>query len=167
MHSQSMGVQGTLRWRHLVLVLLLAWSPQAAAVTPAEVQRQADRIIQQEQLRQDQILKDQDLRRRPPETLDLGIEKEEPTEDESKQCFEIEHIELEGAHSLSGVERQELIAPFIGKCIGLVEIRELLRIITNYYIDKGYITTRVYIPQQDLGSGTLKLLVVEGITERI
>jgi len=65
-HSQSMGVQGTLRWGCLVLALLLGWSLQAAAATPPGAQRQADHIIQQEQLRQDQILKDQELRRRPP-----------------------------------------------------------------------------------------------------
>jgi hemolysin activation/secretion protein len=150
---------------------LTLYTPVSHAATPTpqqldQIQREQNQIIQDEQQRQKELLKEQDQRRRPPGTVDLGIGKEGPLKGKSEQCFTIKTIELDGARSLSPKERHKLVQPFVGKCIGLVEIRELMRVITNYYIDKGYVTTRVYIPQQDMSTGTLKLLVVEGITEK-
>jgi len=148
------------------------WPLATLAATPTSADRQiiqqkADEILRQEQLRDTETLKDQDLRRRPPTTIELDIEKEGEPGKPSKQCFEINKIILEDAHSLSAEEKQKLIKPFLGQCIGMTEIKELLRTITNYYIDKGYVTTRVYIHQQELDDGVLKLLVIEGISESI
>lgn len=153
----------------IVLTSLLWSSTLVLAATPTtqeleQIQREQDKILQDEQLRREDILKDKDMRRRPPGTVDLDIKRLEPVEGESKQCFEITKIILEGTYSLSDEERQKLTQPFIGKCLGLVEIRELMRVITNYYIDKGYVTTRAYIPQQDMSTGILKFLIIEGIT---
>jgi len=139
----------------------------AAAPTAQElqqIQREQNKILQDEQLRREDTLKDKDMRLRPPGTVDLDVKKLEPEAGESKQCFVINTIILEGSYSLSDEERQALTQPFIGKCLGLVEIRELMRVITNFYIDKGYVTTRAYIPQQDMSTGILKFLIIEGIT---
>ncbi len=148
----------------LILLLGLFSLSAYAQPTPGEI---ADQILREEQLRQKELLKQQDLRRRPPGTIDLDIKKEEPVSGESVKCFDIKEIVLEGSISLSDEERRQLVEPFLNKCIGLVEIRELMRVITNFYIDKGYVTTRVYVPQQDMSTGTLKLLVLEGITGKI
>ncbi|WP_036985195.1 POTRA domain-containing protein, partial [Pseudomonas chlororaphis] len=42
---------------------------------------------------------------------------------------------------------------------------ELLKVITDYYLEKGLVTSRAYLPQQDLSGGHLKVLVVEGRLE--
>lgn len=148
------------------LILLISLCSLSAYADPTPDQR-ADQILREEQLRQKELLKQQDLRRRPPGTIDLDIKKEGPISGESAKCFDIKEIVLEGSISLTDEERRHLVEPFLNKCIGLVEIRELMRVITNFYIDKGYVTTRAYIPQQDMSTGTLKLLVVEGITGKI
>jgi len=38
----------------------------------------------------------------------------------------------------------------------------LLKTITGYYLNKGYFTSRAYLPEQDLTSGVLQLMVIEG-----
>ncbi|MDH5436368.1 MAG: hypothetical protein OEX83_06365, partial [Gammaproteobacteria bacterium] len=149
----------------LAPVTLLAAPPTSA--DKQIIQQEAEKILQQEKLRDEEMLKKHDLRRRPPTNIELDIQKEEVPGKPSKQCFEINKIILDGAHSLSEEEKQNLISPFQGKCIGLTEIKELLRKITNYYIDKGYVSTRAYIPQQDLNDGTLEILIIEGVTESI
>ena len=35
----------------------------------------------------------------------------------------------------------------------------------RFYIDRGYVTSRAYLPQQDLSSGELRVIVVEGRLE--
>ncbi|SDF83310.1 hemolysin activation/secretion protein [Onishia taeanensis] len=47
------------------------------------------------------------------------------------------------------------------------DLNELLRRVTQAYIDKGYVTTRAYLPQQELSKGILRVVVVEGHIEAI
>ena len=85
----------------------------------------------------------------------------------SKQCFPIRVIRLKGDPSLSARARRNLVADLSGKCLGLKEIDYLVRSTTNYYIEQGYITTRAYIPQQDLRDGSLDIQIVPGYIEAI
>jgi len=81
------------------------------------------------------------------------------------RCFPIKDIELNGADSLSAGERERLLKPYIGQCLGVTQLNELLKVITDHYIEKGLVTSRAYLPQQDLSGGHLKVLVVEGRLE--
>ncbi|MCG8294007.1 ShlB/FhaC/HecB family hemolysin secretion/activation protein [Pseudomonas entomophila] len=81
------------------------------------------------------------------------------------RCFEIHSVELQGATLLSERQRQALLQDYQGKCLQVGQINDLLKRITNHYIDRGYLTTRAYLPQQDLGSGILRIIIVEGRLE--
>lgn len=82
-----------------------------------------------------------------------------------QRCFEIKSIRLQGVSLLSVVEQRELLKPFINRCLGSAQLNELLKAITQRYIDRGYVTSRAYLPQQDLSDGGLDVLVVEGRLE--
>ena len=56
-----------------------------------------------------------------------------------------------------------MTAPYGNRCVGLAEINAVLRDVTHLYIDHGYVTSRAYVPQQDIRkTRILRLLVVEG-----
>ncbi|HCF1927942.1 TPA: ShlB/FhaC/HecB family hemolysin secretion/activation protein, partial [Pseudomonas aeruginosa] len=61
--------------------------------------------------------------------------------------------------------RRQLLAPYQGRCLGVGQLNALLKAVTDHYLDRGYVTTRAYLPQQDLASGTLRIIVVEGRLE--
>ncbi|MCB2250288.1 ShlB/FhaC/HecB family hemolysin secretion/activation protein [Pseudomonas chlororaphis] len=116
--------------------------------------------------RQDRLLEEQ--RRRLEELKDLpGKEAvpEAPATPVDSRCFVIQDIELKGADSLGADEQQRLLKPYIGQCLGVSQLNELLKVITDRYIDKGLVTSRAYLPQQDLSTGHLQVLVVEGRLE--
>ncbi|MFC3940884.1 ShlB/FhaC/HecB family hemolysin secretion/activation protein [Pseudomonas gingeri NCPPB 3146 = LMG 5327] len=116
--------------------------------------------------RQDRLLEEQ--RRRLEELKDLpgkAAAPVAPTTPVDTRCFPIKTIELKGADSLSEAERERLLKPYIGQCLGVPQLNELLKVITDHYIEKGLVTSRAYLPQQDLSSGNLKVLVVEGRLE--
>ncbi|AJO78375.1 ShlB/FhaC/HecB family hemolysin secretion/activation protein [Pseudomonas sp. MRSN 12121] len=116
--------------------------------------------------RQDRLLEEQ--RRRLEELKDLpGKEAvpEAPATPVDSRCFVIRDIELKGADSLGADEQQRLLKPYIGQCLGVSQLNELLKVITDRYIDKGLVTSRAYLPQQDLSTGHLQVLVVEGRLE--
>lgn len=116
--------------------------------------------------RQDRLLEEQ--RRRLEELKDLPGKEARPsapTAPVDTRCFPITDIELTGADSLSVGQRTQLLRPYIGQCLGVAQLNELLKVITDHYIAKGLVTSRAYLPQQDLSGGHLKVLVVEGRLE--
>ncbi|MDI2590744.1 ShlB/FhaC/HecB family hemolysin secretion/activation protein [Pseudomonas sp. 681] len=116
--------------------------------------------------RQNRLLEEQS--RRLEELKDLPGKEARPTTPAApadSRCFPIKDIELSGADSLSAAEQQRLLKSYIGQCLGVTQLNELLKVITDRYIEKGLVTSRAYLPQQDLSTGHLKVLVVEGRLE--
>ncbi|KAF1032393.1 MAG: Hemolysin transporter protein ShlB [Pseudomonas sp.] len=116
--------------------------------------------------RQDRLLDEQ--RRRLEDLKDLpgnAAPPATPAAPTDTRCFAIKTIELVGADTLSIGEREQLLAPYIGQCLGVPQLNELLKRITERYIEKGLVTSRAYLPQQDLSGGHLKVQVVEGRLE--
>ncbi|WP_419219213.1 ShlB/FhaC/HecB family hemolysin secretion/activation protein [Pseudomonas syringae] len=144
------------------VLALLAVAPlfTFAATTPGEQDLIRDR--------QDRLLEEQ--RRRLEDLKDLPGKQAAPAAPVSPadtRCFTIDRIELKGADSLSAAERDNLIKPYIGQCLGVPQLNELLKVITDRYIEKGLVTTRAYLPQQDLSKGDLQVLVIEGKLEKL
>ncbi len=90
----------------------------------------------------------------------------ETTFDQSETCFEVESVVFSGNQVFSN---QEILGwlDFTPSCIGLGEINNFLRVITNKYIAAGYVTSRAFLTPQDLSSGTLQISVLEGKIESI
>ncbi|MHC8412487.1 ShlB/FhaC/HecB family hemolysin secretion/activation protein [Pseudomonas sp. Hz4] len=142
----------------LALLCLSPLTLAHAAPTPGETD-----LIRE---RQDRLLEEQ--RRRLEELKELpgkATKPTQPTAPADARCFPIKDIELKGADSLSESEKNRLLKPYIGQCLGVTQLNELLKVITDHYIEKGLVTSRAYLPQQDLSGGHLKVLVVEGKLE--
>lgn len=90
-----------------------------------------------------------------------------PGNEEGAACFDIETLELQGASLLKKSDLKPLENMVEGRCVGLPQLSLLIKRITNIYIIKGYVTTRAYVPEQDLRSGTLEILIIEGQLENI
>ncbi|WP_112192897.1 ShlB/FhaC/HecB family hemolysin secretion/activation protein [Pseudomonas sp. LG1E9] len=151
------------RTRYFLCTLLLAYlsiNSAVAAPTPGDQDLIRDR--------QNRLLEEQ--RRRLDELQDLpgnAGKPQAPALPADTRCFPIQDIELKGADSLSAADRTRLLKPYIGQCLGVAQLNELLKVITDDYIAKGRVTSRAYLPQQDLSSGHLQVLVVEGKLEGI
>lgn len=82
-------------------------------------------------------------------------------------CFTINSVILEGASLLPEKVLRRTYRDHLGQCIGIAQINNIVSRITQGYIDAGYVTSRAYIPQQNLGTGELHINVVEGYIEAI
>ncbi|MEG8232727.1 ShlB/FhaC/HecB family hemolysin secretion/activation protein [Pseudomonas orientalis] len=152
-----------LPWTRLLGVCLLTFftlNSAFAAPTPGDQDLIRDR--------QNRLLEEQ--QRRLQELQDLpgkAAKPEAPTAPADTRCFPIKDIELKGADSLPASERERLLKPYVGQCLGVSQLNELLKAITDYYLGKGRVTSRAYLPQQDLSTGHLQVLVVEGKLEAL
>lgn len=127
----------------------------AYAQTPAD-----DFARRQEERTQAERL---DALRRATPGDNAGAEGAPPAGPRSAACFDISRVEIDGATLLSAQEIGKVTAPYGNRCVGLAEINAALRDVTHLYIDHGYVTSRAYVPQQDIRkTRVLRLLVVEG-----
>ncbi|WDG42734.1 ShlB/FhaC/HecB family hemolysin secretion/activation protein [Pseudomonas synxantha] len=150
------------RTRFLVCALLtcLSLNSAFAAPTPGDQDLIRDR--------QNRLLEEQQRRLQELQDLPGKADKPQaPATPADTRCFPIKDIELKGADSLPASDRERLLKPYIGQCLGVSQLNELLKAITDYYLGKGRVTSRAYLPQQDLSSGHLQVLVVEGKLEAL
>ena len=132
----------------------------------AQTQLPLDRELARE--RQERLLQEQQRRLEELQALPRG-ELSEPsvTADDSADCLQVYSVELKGAHSLSERQRAKLLKPFLGQCLTADDLNRLLSAITQAYLDRGYITTRAYLPPQDLPDAVLQIQVIEGRLEGV
>lgn len=151
----------------LVLFCLSQSSRYSIAASIGDVDRDAGRIIQQQQELQERLQEDVRSRKRPtPEMPDL----QPPAMDESidsSLCFPIDTVAFEGVTLFPLAELEQRAKPYVGRCLSLPELNAILRDITELYFDAGYITSRPYIAPQDLSDRLLLLTVIEGKIEGI
>ena len=76
-------------------------------------------------------------------------------------------ITINGAPNLPAAERQRIADEFGDRCTDVGDIERILAEITRNYIARGFITTRAYLPPQDLSAGHLEILVIEGVVGKI
>ena len=152
-----------IRFFSLVLLGCLVGLSSAAAA-PGQGPTPGDQDLIRD--RQERLLEEQ--QRRLEELQELPgkqISPTAPARAAESRCFPIKDIQLKGADSLSSSEHDSMLKPYTGQCMGVSQLNELLKVITNHYIDRGLVTSRAYLPQQDLSQGHLQVLVVEGKLE--
>ncbi|MEN3801213.1 ShlB/FhaC/HecB family hemolysin secretion/activation protein [Aeromonas veronii] len=83
-----------------------------------------------------------------------------------ENCFVIKNVLLENdflRENNAALIKEEII----GRCVGAIGINKIAAELQDYYIEAGYITTRIYIPSQDISTGSLRFIVDAGKIENI
>ncbi|ENN86708.1 polypeptide-transport-associated domain protein ShlB-type [Rhizobium freirei PRF 81] len=104
------------------------------------------------------------LREATPKPSSLPIDqKQAPAAQQGGPCFAITQVTVEGVKQFSAATIGKVTAPYTNRCVGVGEINALLRDLTHLYLDKGFVSSRVYVPAQDIAkTKTLRLVAVEG-----
>nr|WP_321255395.1 ShlB/FhaC/HecB family hemolysin secretion/activation protein [uncultured Pseudodesulfovibrio sp.] len=147
--------------------LLFVFPGSALAQSVQDAGRVQERIIQREEERR-RILQEQleQQTKQPPSGVEL--QKEPPVEPiDGATCFDVRRINLTGVTLIPVSILDDLTSEYTGRCLTLADINELLKAITNEYVARGYVTSRAYLPEQDISSGILELKVIEGRIEDI
>lgn len=112
-----------------------------------------------------QIQEEYDVQEVPPDKEIPLIEIEEPKEQlrfSEHIYIPVEKVEFEGNTVFSSEKLLEVIQECQKSQYCMEDIRALCNKIRAYYIQKGYLLTRVYAPAQDVKEGVLHLAVMEG-----
>ncbi|QRM39419.1 ShlB/FhaC/HecB family hemolysin secretion/activation protein [Rhizobium rhizogenes] len=139
-----------------LLAVIFAISPAAAQTPNDDFARRQAQEAEQQRL--------ETLGRMTPKPAQ--IEAQQPAASGGQKagpCFAITHVEVEGVKQFSATAIDTVTAPYANRCVGVGEINSLLRDLTHLYLNKGFVTSRVYVPAQDIaGTKVLRLVAVEG-----
>ncbi len=75
----------------------------------------------------------------------------------------IQNISVSGVTAVSEKEIKAITLPFENKELEVKEMQKVADLITDYYRQKGFVTTRAYLPPQKLEKGVLEIKVQEGV----
>ncbi|WP_436836244.1 ShlB/FhaC/HecB family hemolysin secretion/activation protein [Klebsiella variicola] len=142
-------------------LMTLSLTTHAAFLSPAD----RDSIEQQQQ----QLLRQNQQQRESLERATPSLHAAMPAQAEASDgpCFSIHRIALDGATLIDPRQQQKIVQPWLGQCMDIARITKLVNIISDWYISRGYITSRVFLTEQDLRSGVLHLTILEGKLEKI
>lgn len=82
-------------------------------------------------------------------------------------CIPVNTIFVTGASVLRAWDIQDVIVGYEGRCLGHSGFNNILKQLTHLYVEKGYITSRAFLPEQNLADGSLEIVAVEGRLEGI
>jgi hemolysin activation/secretion protein len=97
----------------------------------------------------------------------IGIAQDESSMQVHIKSFDIHGNTVIPTHSLVKVLEKYMASHFPNAMLTFADMQFLTDRITLTYKEQGYFLARCYIPKQDIKDGVLKLMVAEGVLDRI
>ena len=147
-----------------------------AAAARANAERDRQSLQQHDALQRDAAVRAPSVRSEVP-----GIEAY-PALPAETPCFHIDRFTLDVPASLPDAAKaqgasalpmdrfafaREWSNHYAGQCVGKQGIDVLIKGLSQAILSKGYVTTRVLVPEQDLSTGTLKLSLIPGMIRHV
>ena len=142
------------------IILAVSQPIWAAPLSPADrnsIEQQQQQLLLQNQQQRESLERAVPLRSSQPE---------QPVSS-SGPCFTVNRIVLDGATLMDARRQQKLLSPWLNQCLDIARINQLTNQVSDWYISRGYITSRAFLTEQDLRSGELHLAILEGRLEKI
>ena len=149
-----------------VLTVAVLLSTGAYAQTQQEIDaaaRESQKVTGQEQQRQDAERLRRDGQKAPTgSNLNVQMNPAGQLRKADGTCPALKRIAFKGSKLIDEWELEVLEAPFLGYCITPELASQVLATTTNFYLTRGFITSRAYLPNQNLKQGVLDVVVSEG-----
>jgi hemolysin activation/secretion protein len=81
--------------------------------------------------------------------------------------FDIVRFQIEGNSLLAGNKAVELVSPYIGRRRNYGDVQKALEALEAEYRRLGYGTVQVYVPEQELTTGVVRIQVSEGVVGKV
>ncbi|MCZ4283069.1 ShlB/FhaC/HecB family hemolysin secretion/activation protein [Kiloniella laminariae] len=148
-------------------LFVLSLSVNAYAASPADlliIQQKQQQILQQRENELRQL--ERERLQRQPGGLEITPLPETPPSSDEQTCTEIKQITVTGGDVLASAV-QRITRDYEQRCLTITDINNLLKGLTNLFIEAGYVTTRAYIPAQDTSDSILDIEIIDGKINRL
>ncbi|MFE8149891.1 ShlB/FhaC/HecB family hemolysin secretion/activation protein [Brenneria goodwinii] len=145
---------------YFIFSLFFSYSVFSAPLTPAdrnEIQQRQTEVLEQSRQQREFLLQ----LNQPQTSEDAG------RQSETGHCFVVHDVRYNHSSLLNKKDKEWLNKNYINQCINVNKINQLIHDVSNWYIERGYITSRAFIAEQDLSDGILTIDILEGRLEYI
>lgn len=145
---------------YFIFSLFFSYSVFSAPLTPAdrnEIQQRQTEVLEQSRQQREFLLQ----LNQPQTSEDAG------RRSETGHCFVVHEVRYNHSSLLNKKDKEWLNKNYINQCINVNKINQLIHDVSNWYIERGYITSRAFIAEQDLSDGILTIDILEGRLEYI
>ena len=143
----------------IFLALAIPALAQDAAQTSGRIHESMERRALQEQV---------NANRRGP-ALPEGFKTEQdkadeaaPTAEERQPILPLKRLEFGATRVVPESLLAELRGRYVGRTVSIADIKAIAAAVNKYYREHGYLTSRAYLPEQDVSKGTLRVELLEG-----
>lgn len=143
----------------MILLVISGLILSIGMVFAAEVEKidKTNRQIQEEERLRQKIEK-------KPKPVEIEEKLPElPALAESAQKVWVKKITVSGITAVAQKEVNAIIAKYENQELTLTDMNKVAGLITDIYRQKGYITSRAYLPPQNITEGLLEIKIVEGV----
>ncbi|WP_081666038.1 ShlB/FhaC/HecB family hemolysin secretion/activation protein [Marinimicrobium sp. LS-A18] len=129
----------------------------------------SNRLQELERQRQDALRQERRAQQREHTFIPFELHESPEMERDSagEECFSVEVVQLKGVTRFDQEQQDQWASPYQDRCLTRTDINHLVRTITQAYLEAGYVTSRAYLPPQDLSGGLFVVQVVEGRIEAL
>jgi len=142
------------------LLGMLVFPVFVSAAVSVDIQREVS------QLEADMIQQSKehlDLEEQEKQKAEVQLQKEENQPQAQGPAFKVNKIELVGNNSIFSTQLLHLYAkPFEGRVLHLKDLQDLALLITAHYQRAGYMTSRAFVPPQEIQNGKVIIRILEG-----
>ncbi|MGD9718619.1 MAG: ShlB/FhaC/HecB family hemolysin secretion/activation protein [Sulfurimonadaceae bacterium] len=82
-------------------------------------------------------------------------------------CIKLKRIDVDEFNVFSQDKKKDLLTQYLNTCVNEELIKSILQTISQFYINKGYITTKPYLKEQDINDEQLDISISKGVVEKI
>ena len=158
------------RGKILFLIVAIFMFPVSVSATPTasdldKIQREQDQLLRLEEERRrerERLRKLKELT--PPQKEDKP---EIQPEQDTDRCIQVNSIRLLGAEILDPSDLQVITSDYENSCLNIGQLEELLQKLNDLFRDAGFVTSRAYLPEQDMRDGILEIRVLQGRVEAL
>ncbi|QVL46638.1 MAG: ShlB/FhaC/HecB family hemolysin secretion/activation protein [Methylophilaceae bacterium] len=86
---------------------------------------------------------------------------------EAAFSFDVFEYLIDGNTVLENIHIEKAVYPFLGEAKTIQDVEQARSALEQAYQNMGYLTVSVSIPEQDVDDGLVRLLVTEGVVERL
>lgn len=103
----------------------------------------------------------------PPFTIPTDIKQQEkpaykPEAADKDVKLRIQTFTFSGNHAVTSEQLSALLKDYTNREIGLKELNEAAKVITDYYRKNGYFLAQAYLPAQDIHENAVEIAILEG-----
>jgi len=153
-----MAKKGLLKFTFFILFFFtylnstFAQNPPPGQEPGAQAQRYKEDVQQQKQK----------LEYKKPKKPEIKVEKEKAEPVKTGPSFLLKEVKIIGSTIFKQQDFRQIYEPYINKKVTFQDMQAVSGKIESKYKEKGYFTTTVYIPEQEIKNGVIEIRIAEG-----